>query len=127
MRSAGSALRSVVALLALVAALAVPATAFAGGFSARLIAHGHTPRVGLWPLTVTATRGAKKLSGTVRYQYLYQGSIVRKTSGGSFRHGVYHDELKWPTQAVGHKITLQVVVNTKYGTDYLNWWIRVRR
>jgi hypothetical protein len=127
MRSARSAIRPAVVLVALVAAFAVPATAVAGGFTARLIAHGHQPRVGLWPLTVTATRGKQKLSGTVRYQYLVGRRVVTRRPGGTFRNGVWHDELNWPTQVAGHRFTLQVVVHTKYGTDYLNWWIRVRK
>ncbi len=127
MRSMRSALRPALVLVALAASLALPATALAGGFTARLYVHGHQPHVGLWPLTVTATRGHQKLSGTVYYRYLYQGTVVSRQPGGKFRNGVYHDRLNWPGRAVGHTITLQVVVHTRYGTDYLNWWIKVRR
>jgi hypothetical protein len=110
--------------------LALPASALAGGFTARLYTPGpkhHQPRVGKWRIMVTATRGRQKLSGHVNYRFLYQGQIVSRRPGYPFRHGVYHDTLKWPRAAVGHTITLQVVVSTKYGTDYLNWWIKVRR
>ncbi|HWE09563.1 MAG TPA: hypothetical protein VG325_09415 [Solirubrobacteraceae bacterium] len=127
MRSGRSVLRPAVVVVALVAALALPATAFAGGFTARLVVSTHQPRVGLWPVTVTATRGRHKLSGDVYYRFLYNGTVVKSyESGGRFRNGVYHDKLNWPKQAVGHTITLQVVVQTKYGTDYLDWWIKVR-
>jgi hypothetical protein len=128
MRSARPALRPVVVVVALVAALALPAAAIAGGFTARLIANGHEPRVGWWPVTITATRGRQKLSGDVYYRFLYNGTVVKSyESGGTFHNGVYHDKLHWPATAVGHTITLQVVVQTRYGTDYLDWWIRVRR
>lgn len=128
MRSARSVLRPAVAVAALVAALTLPATAFAGGFTARLFVNGHQPHVGFWPITVTATRGSQKLSGDVYYRFLYNGTVVKAYEpGGRFRNGVYHDKLKWPTSAIGHTITLQVVVQTKYGTDYLNWWIKVRK
>lgn len=120
-------LRAQVLLVVAAAALALPAGALAGGFTAHLQIGTHQPRVGTQRLTVTATRGRTKLSGTVRYRFLYHGQVVSTQPGGRFRHGVYHDTLQWPKRAVGNTITLQVVVTTKYGTDYLNWWIKVRR
>jgi hypothetical protein len=114
------------ALAAVAVALALPASALAGGFTARLYAPNHQPNVGNWRITVTATRGAQKLSGRVYYRFLYNGAVVRTVPGGRFSHGVWHDTLVWPKNAVGHTITLQTVVVTGYGTDYLNWWIKVR-
>ena len=108
-------------------ALMLPSSALAGGFTARMHVSTHEPRVGMMPITVTATRGAQKLSGTVSYRFLFHGGVVGHKRGGRFSHGVYHDRLKWPLNAANHTITLQVVVSTRYGTDYLNWWIRVRR
>ena len=107
--------------------LALPASALAGGFTARLYAPNHQPKVGYWHITVTATRGRQKLSGSVNYRFLFQGFVVSHQRGHGFTNGVFHDVLKWPGKAVGHTITLQVVVSTRYGTDYLNWWIKVRR
>ena len=112
---------------AAILALALPAPALAGGFTARLYAPNHQPKVGFWHITVTATRGGQKLSGTVNYRFLFNGFVVSHQRGHAFRNGVYRDALKWPARAVGHTITLQVVVSTRYGTDYLNWWIKVRR
>jgi hypothetical protein len=40
---------------------------------------------------------------------------------------VFHDTLVWPGEAVGHPLSLQVVVRTRYGTDYLPWWIQVQK
>ncbi len=120
--------RSVLLLTALIAALAFPANALAGGFTAHLyVPHNtHQPKVGNWRIKVTATRGTQKLSGTVSYRFLFQGAVVSTQSGGKFTHGVFYNTLVWPKRAVGHTITLQVVVRTHYGTDYLNWWIKVR-
>jgi hypothetical protein len=120
-------LGKVLALLAATLALALPAGASGAGFTARLLGTPtHQPRVGRWPITVTATRGRQKLSGSVSYQFLYQGQVVSRQPGRSFRNGVCHDTLLWPKRAVGHTITLRIVVKTRYGTDYLNWWIKVR-
>lgn len=124
--SARSALRSVFLVMAVAVALVLPASALAGGFSATLKIGSHEPKVGAQPITVTATRGSQKLSGTVRFQFLYQNTVVSKQPGGKLSGGVYRTKLLWPARAVGHSITLQVVVQTKYGTDKLNWWIRVR-
>jgi hypothetical protein len=116
----------VIALLAALVVMAVPATALAGGFTAHLYVPNHQPKVGKWPIKVTATRGTQKLSGSVYYRFLLNGTQVSKQPGHSFTHGVYYDTLIWPKRAVGHTITLKVVVRTRYGTDYLNWWIKVR-
>lgn len=107
--------------------LVLPATALASGFTAKLYMSTHEPRVGYQPIKVTATRGSRKLSGDVSYQFLYHGTLVSHQPGHRFTDGVFRDKLKWPSRAVGHTITLRVVVKTRYGTDYLDWWIRVRR
>jgi hypothetical protein len=118
---------SLIALSGLVA-LSLPATALAGGFTAHLAAVNHTPIANTkWRLTVTATRGSQKLSGKVSYRYLYYGVVVGHGVGGKFRNGVWHDAIIWPTRAVGHPLTFQAVVTTRYGTDYRNWWVIVRR
>lgn len=120
--------RSILLLTALVAALAFPASAPASAFTAHLYVpnNTHTPSVGPWRIKVTAVRGTQKLSGTVSYRFLYQGIVVSTQAGGKFTNGVFYNTLMWPKRAVGHTITLQVVVRTQYGTDYLNWWIKVR-
>lgn len=120
-------IRARVALLVAVGALALPAGALAASFTAHLSIGTHQPKVGKQHLTVTATRGRAKLSGSVHYRFLWHGQVVSTQPGGRFSHGVYHDTLAWPKRAVGNTITLQVVVTTRYGTRYLNWWIKVRR
>jgi hypothetical protein len=106
--------------------LALPGIALAGGFTAHLFLATHEPKVGIQQVKVTATRGRTKLSGNVNYQFFLGKTMVSHKPGHSFRNGLFRDTLKWPPAAVGHTITLRVVVKTRYGTDYLNWWIRVR-
>jgi hypothetical protein len=108
------------------AALATAPSALAGGFTARLYAPTHTPKVGRMSIEVTATRGSQRLSGSVKYRFLYSGQLVSTQPGHSFSNGVFRDALIWPKRSVGYTITLQVVVKTSYGTDYLDWWIKVR-
>jgi hypothetical protein len=112
---------------ALFATLALPGIALAGGFTAQLSAPTHTPKVGAERITVTATRGNQKLSGNVSYHFLFGGQVVSRQPGRSFSNGVCHDKLLWPKAAIGHRITLQVIVQTKYGTDYIDYWIQVRQ
>ena len=111
----------------LVMALAVPAGASAAGFSAKLTAPNHTPTANKkWPITVTVTRGRTKLSGRVRYQFLFQGQVEASRPGHAFSRGVYHDSLLFPGEAIGHVLSLHVIVTTKYGTIALPWWIKTR-
>ena len=108
-------------------ALAVPAGASAAGFSAKLTAPNHTPTANKkWPITVTVTRGRTKLSGRVRYQFLFQGQVEASRPGHAFSRGVYHDSLLFPGEAIGHVLSLHVIVTTKYGTIALPWWIKTR-
>ena len=121
--------RSVRLVILLTAALAllVPATASAAMFTAHLKAPNHTPTAKKpWPITVTATRGKTKLSGNVKYEFLFDGSVVSHQPGHSFTGGVYHDTLKFPSDAVGEPLTLRVIVTTKDGTVDLDWAVKTR-
>lgn len=115
-------------LAAVVLALALAAPALAASFTVR-INTSHQPHVGRNPITVTVTRGRVKLSGRVYYRFLFGGQVVPggTRAGGSFKHGVWHDTLKFPPTAIGYNLTIQVVVTTRYGTVYAPWWIKVRR
>jgi hypothetical protein len=109
-------------------ALAVPASASAAAFTAHLHAPNHSPIAGKkWAITVTATRGGAKLSGSVNYQFLFGGTVVGGAAGHGFRHGVFHDTLLFPKKSVGYPLTLRVVVKTSYGTVYLPWTVNVRK
>jgi hypothetical protein len=108
-------------------ALALPAPAGATSISAHLSAPNHSPIAGKkWYITVTISRGGKKLSGSVKYQFLYNGLKVSTQPGHSFTGGVYHDWLLFPKDAVGQPLTLRVVVTTKYGTTDLDWAVKAR-
>ena len=121
--------RALLPLVLITGMLALPASALAGGFTAHLFLSTHQPKVGKQPIKVTATRGRTKLSGSVSYLFFLGRSSTRvgRAPGKSFRNGVYRDNLKWPADAIGHTLTMRVVVKTRYGTDNLNWWIKVRR
>ncbi len=108
-------------------ALMIPASASAAAFTAHLSAPNHTPIMNKkWPITVTATRGSTKLSGTVSYQFVSYGTVEANKPGGSFTKGVFHDTLVFPAEAVGHPLTLRVVVKTKYGTVDINWAVTTK-
>jgi hypothetical protein len=111
-------------LVVAVAMLAAPSIALAGGFTAQLSAPTHRPKAGApFRIEVTASRGSQRLSGTVRYQFYFDNQIVARKPGGSLTNGVFRDTLTWPASADGHNLWWQVVVTTRYGTEYLNWWI----
>jgi hypothetical protein len=105
----------------------VPASALASAFTAHLQAPNHAPAANRsWPITVTATRGGAKLSGSVKYEFVYDGSVVSRQPGHSFSGGVYHDTLKFPDEAVGYALTLRVIVTTKYGAVDLDWAVKTK-
>jgi hypothetical protein len=124
--------RSVV-LLASIAALALPGPALAAtsGFTIRLHIANHTPIVGKrWPIELIITRGHKKLSGTVRYQWLFAGAVIRtqpQHGAYGFKHGIYQDQLVFPSQALGEPLTLRFLVRTRYGTEHADWALRTKK
>jgi hypothetical protein len=119
--------RMLLAASATLFVLAGTSAASTAAFTARLQAPNHAPVAGKpWPITVTATRGATKLSGTVRYRFLFGGQAVSTQPGHAFTKGVYHDTLVFPAQAIGSPLTLQVIVATRYGTVDLDWAVTTR-
>ncbi len=124
-------LRMLPVLIGLLVALAVPSSALASAFTIRLSAPNHAPLANNsnWWLTVYVTRGSQKLSGkVVHYQFLYQGQVVstqpagdKANHYGEFTKGKFVDNLNWPPDSAGQHLTLRVVVQTKYGTEYADW------
>lgn len=105
----------------------VPTSALASAFVAHLRAPNHLPTAGKsWPITATVTRGRTKLTGSVKYEFLYYGSVVSHQPGHSFKEGVYHDTLKFPKDAIGYPLTLRVIVTTHYGTADVDWAVKTR-
>lgn len=118
---------SVLAVMVAGFLLALSAPALAAPFTARLSAPNHTPiATKKWPITITVTRGHTKLSGSVKYQFLFQGQLESTQPGKSFKGGVYHDSLTFPKEAVGFPLTLRIVVKTSYGTVDIDWSVKVR-
>ena len=108
---------------ALTVGLMIPASASAAApFKAKLHAPNHSPVIGkLWPITITVTRGNVKLSGSVRYQFLFNGQLESTQPGKSFKNGLYKDGLMFPAQSLGIPLTLKIIIKTKYGTVSIPW------
>ncbi|HWE58597.1 MAG TPA: hypothetical protein VG228_02790 [Solirubrobacteraceae bacterium] len=119
------------AALAVIGALALPATALATGFTIRVHIANHTPIAGRrWPIELTITRGRQRLSGNVRYQFMFAGVVVRtQPARGAFKftRGVYRDQLVFPKQSIGEPLTLRFLVRTRYGTEHADWRLETRR
>ena len=94
----------------------------------KLYAPNHYPQVGHdWRIKITAyTSSGRPLAAEVRYQYLYGGQVVARRSHYRFR-GTFRDNIDWPAQAIGYRLTFRSVVKTKLGTRNLDWWVVVRR
>jgi len=120
--------RAPLLLIALALVLIIPGSASAASFTAHLQAPNHSPIANKpWPITVTATRGGAKLSGSVRYQFVYAGQVVASRPGHSIIHGVCHDSLKFTSDSISIQLTLRVIVTTKFGTVDIPWAVKTRK
>ena len=95
---------------------------------ATLSAPNHHPRVGvLWPIRITARDPAgHPVRAEVRYQYLFNGTVVARRSHYRFR-GTFRDTLEFPASAVGIRLVFRAVVTSAIGSRNLDWWVQVRR
>ncbi|MGH2915304.1 MAG: hypothetical protein ACRDMX_09975 [Solirubrobacteraceae bacterium] len=104
-----------------------PRATSAARFGVRLHAPNHTPTANRkWWITMYITRGRSKLSGSVRYEFLYNGTVVGHRPGIRFKRGYARDDLLFPDAAVGYPLTVRILVSTRYGTVDLNWAVRTR-
>jgi hypothetical protein len=92
-----------------------------------LSATTHHPAVGApWPIAIRAyTASGRPLRASVRYQYLFAGSVVARRSHYRFR-GTFHDTFRWPPRSLGVPLTFRAVVATPLGTRRLDYEVRVR-
>jgi opacity protein-like surface antigen len=126
--------RALIAAAGLVVALALilPAAASAAAVRATVHFPNHNPIAGKnWVITWTATQGHTKLSGSDSYEFFIGGSTsgspVRTEPGVSFRNGKGRDTLKFPGEAVGHQLTLVVVIKTSAGTVKVPWVVTTKK
>lgn len=115
--------------LTLTLALALPGSASAAGFKVTPHIANHTPIINRkWPLRLTVTRGRTKLSGSVRYEFMFAGSVVSDQPGHRFSHGVYRDTMIFPPKSLGEPLTLRILVTVpRYGTEHVDWRVRSKR
>ena len=115
--------------LPILAVLGLPGAALAAGFRLTPQIPNHRPTVGReWPIKLGVTRGSRKLSGRVSYEYLFNGSVLAEQNGHRFTDGVYTDRLVFPAKSVGQPLTLRFLVAVpRYGTQTLDWAITPRR
>jgi hypothetical protein len=92
----------------------------------------HAPVAGKnWTYTVRVTdASAHPLSGSVQTDFVVSGlGVVGKETPAvhQLKHGVLHDSLQFPADAVGHPITLVTVVRTSAGSVALGWPVNVSK
>jgi hypothetical protein len=115
-------------VLALVLTLALPASAFAASFKITPHIPNHTPTINVkWPVRLTVTSGSKRLSGAVKYEFFFQGTVVSHQAGHRFTRGVYYDTMIFPGNSLGQPLTLRILVTVpKYGTRHIDWKITTK-
>ena len=118
------------ALLATAAAAllaAAPSAALAAGITAKVSGRDHAPIANsYYTLRLKVTKGTTKLSGNVNYEFLLGTQVVSKQKGHAFKNGLYTDRMCFPPAAVGHPLTLGIVVTTNQGKATVDWRIKTR-
>ena len=110
-------------------ALSIAPAAQAATFRVKAHFINHTPVVNRkWPLVLDVTRGRRRLSGIVKYEFLYQGQVVSHQPGHRFKNGVYRDAMKFPATSLGEPLTLRVIVTVPHmGTEHVDWAVHSKR
>jgi hypothetical protein len=113
-------------------ATATTSTAASGPVHATLHGADHAPVAGKnWSYTVHVTdAGGKALAGTVQTEFVVAGlGVVGKETPAvhKLKNGMLSDTLQFPTDAVGHPITLVAVVHTSAGAVALGWPVNVSK
>lgn len=126
--------RASIALAGLIAtvALLIPSAASAAAFTAKVHFPNHNPIAGkTWVITWTATKGRTKLSGSDSYEFYVgknsSGPPLRTEPGVSFKSGKGRDTFKFPAEAIGHQLTLVVVIKTSAGTVKVPWLLTTKQ
>ena len=98
---------------------------------ATLVGENHAPKVGQeWHYTVRAADASgRPLTGTVETEFVLGGQVVGRETPAThaLRHGVLHDSVQFPAQAVGYPLALRAVVRSTAGTVALDWSVTVTR
>jgi hypothetical protein len=95
--------------------------------------HGasHTPTAGKsWVYTVRVTDASgKPLAGTVETDFAFAGTVVGKETPPvhHLKAGFLHDVITFPSDAVGHPITLVTIIHTSTGSVALGWPVTVKK
>jgi hypothetical protein len=126
--------RASIVLACLIAAFAlvIPSAAPAAAFTAKVHFPNHNPIAGkTWVITWTATKGRTKLSGSDSYQFFEgkatSGPPLKTEPGVSFKNGKGRDTFKFPAEAIGHQLTLVVVIKTSVGTVKVPWLLTTKQ
>jgi hypothetical protein len=102
-----------------------------GPVHATLQGPNHAPTAGkLWHYTVRVTDASgKPLDGSVETEFTFAGQVVGKETPPihRLRHGVLHDAVTFPADAVGHPLALATVVRTSAGSVALGWPVSVHQ
>jgi hypothetical protein len=111
---------------------ATTSTAASGSVHATLHGANHAPVAGKdWTYTVRVTNAAgKPVAGTVETDFVFAGlGVVGKETPAvhKLKNGVLTDTIQWPTNAVGHPLTLVTVVHTSAGSVALGWPVNVSK
>lgn len=108
--------------------------ALAAAFRAWLVAPTHRPHVNrAWPISIHATdKAGHRIRARLTMRFLYGGIPVGKVDNGrtyTFT-GVWREkkgqEISFPKQSRGQRLTFQALVTARGKTLKLNFWVQPR-
>ena len=108
--------------------------ALAAAFKATLSAPTHRPHVNRpWPIAIRATDLAgRPIRARLTMRLLYNGIAVGKVDNGRVYTfvGVWREkkgeEIKYPAESRGQRLTFQALVTSRGRTIKLNYWVKPR-
>ena len=108
--------------------------AVAAAFKAWLVAPTHRPRVSRpWPIAIHATdRAGHPIRARLTMRFLIAGVPVGKVDGGKVWRfcGTWREpkgeEIEFPAESRGHRLTFQAVVTRRGRTVELDYWVKPR-
>src|SRR6266542_6754387 len=108
--------------------------AFSVPFKATLRAPTHTPRINTpWVISIRATDPeGRPIRARVTMRFLFAGVPVGKVDNGRVYTftGTWREkkgeEITFPAEGRGHRLTFQALVTARGRTAKLNYWVRPR-
>jgi Ni/Co efflux regulator RcnB len=102
-----------------------------GSLRGWLHADNHAPKAGkAWSYEVLAADSSgHPLAGSTVTEFVFGGSVVGKETPAThtLKNGLLHDNITYPSRAIGIPLTFRIVLRTHLGSVTLDWSVKVHK